>query len=155
MTVTVSNNYNLRKPIKKLINPSKSNNDKINSSSVRPISSSYIQVTEPLLEKSSLIHHIDDVTGDNNNQSMSENGFESEAYRNLSSSDPALNQTKRLSHRTTSVSVLPHIQPELETQPLQEDIPIKKSPRHRIMSCTSGMNDPTDTSFYVMQNRPP
>jgi hypothetical protein len=66
-----------------------------------------------------------------------------------------LNETKRFSRRTTSVAVLQHIQPEIENISSQEETPIKKSPRHRIMSCTSGMNDPNDTSFYVMQNRPP
>jgi hypothetical protein len=150
MTVTVSNSYNIRKQNKKVINSSMTNIS-------RPISPTCIQIKEPLLRRSSINH----LPGDYNNQQIPENG---ETYRNshpnqrrhLSSSDPTLNQIEKISRRTTSASVLQYIQPSPQEEPSR---PIennsKKSPRHRIMSCTSGVNDSNDTSFYVMQNRPP
>lgn len=145
MTVTVANNSNIRKPI-----PSKRSPTPISiSKSIRPISPKITRTTSMIIHSPS-----------NTKKTTYEN---SNLQRSLSSSDPTLNQTRKIYQQNQIVKKSFSI--EQIPSDNDDDSEIEKmkqfrkyaSPRHRLMTCTSGMNDSLLelSSFHVMHNRPP
>jgi hypothetical protein len=125
---------------------------------------------------------IDDSNNRKITSNVSENCFEPETYRNLyplnsnrqkklSFSDPTLNQTKKIvtddyfslhqqipSDDDDDDDEIENLNSYEEILPKQKINQSRKksSLRYRIMTCTNEMNDSQNqTSFHIMQNRPP
>lgn len=136
MTVTVINNSNIRKPIQSLLNFDQS------------LSSKLTRTTSAILTKD----------------------FNSNPLKKfLSTSEPTLNQTQKLKQKNQivknsfqrkkyfSIEQIPSDNEDDEKIEKPKQLKKYSSPRHRLMTCTSGMSDSLVdlSSSYVMQNRPP
>jgi len=151
---------------------------------IRPISPPCIQVKEPLSPKFSRASSSTIMTRDRHDSSertklvsnVPENCFEPETYRNLyplnsnqqkklSFSDPTLNQTRKISQEKSIVknkyfsnsSLHQQIQSddEDEIENLNSDENINESQKYSLISDIQQTDNQNQTSFYVMQNRPP